>query len=90
MVNIQLFNMFKRFINYIFSILKIQKTINMLPINKLRALKEISHDLKNDIQIHHNADPGNIDNFENLQLYGLLSAVLTNIGKIEEHNNIKV
>lgn len=68
----------------------IKKRVNMLPAKKLSKLKELASDLKDEIEKHHQADPGNIDDYPNGQLFGLLDAIENQIVKIEKNNNIKL
>lgn len=67
-----------------------RKKVHMLSANKLTLLKKLSNDLKEEIQKHHDNDPGNIDDFVNGQLYGVLDAALNQISQIEKNNNVKL
>lgn len=79
-----MFKFIKKLYRKIFSI----KRINMLPQNKLKKLKELAIELKEEIRIHHENDPGNIDDFSNGELFGALDSAERSIEKIEKNNNI--
>jgi len=64
------------------------KRINMLTVNKLKDLKDLVSELKEEIRIHHESDTGNIDDFANGELFGALDTTGRSIEKIEKNNNI--
>lgn len=77
-------------LKFLHKLLGRKKYYCMLPANKLTELKNISIDLKHEIQQHHNEDPGNVDDYINGQLLWILQSALFVIEQIEKKNNVEL
>jgi len=67
-----------------------KKRVNMLSNNKLKKLKKLAEEIKEEIRLHHENDPGNHDDLANGELFGALDSAQRSIEKIEKNNNIKL
>lgn len=67
-----------------------KKRINMLSADKLKKLKELAKEIKEEIRQHHENDPGNHDDLANGELFGALDSAQRSVEKIEKNNNIKL
>lgn len=63
------------------------KKINMITLNKMKDLKKINKEIKDEIDKHYQNNPTSKDTKLNFQLYGVLEAAINIADDIAKQNN---